>query len=312
MLASIVGIKRAAKKLKFLKNQSMKKQTFFIPLFAAVLLVATQCINKVKAPVQKAVVENPHLITHKEAVDTLMADSTKPIKPLLFKNLGASALTDVCKKHRLDSLFHSEGNWPVNGFYGDDRYRIEFLFTEVKQDEQDPTLFYIKGKNRHKKVISLFEGKMKLIQLRSFTDPNIDVEEVGEMGLNENYAAEGIFELNETDKTSPYSGFFKGTVKMEFSLQDDGVASLWYYSQGLPSGGAGYRFDGNWASFTKPDVLKPVLWAADIFRIGNDILKDFSVGERDVEINEAYRNLGWDNFWENDEWWTETKTKEKM
>ena len=290
----------------------MKKQLVFIPLLAAIALVATQCINKVKAPVQKATVENPHLITHKEAVDTLLADSTKPLKPLIYKTLDAFALADLCKKHRLDSLFCSEGNWPVNGFYGADRYRIEFLFTEMKQDEQDPTLFYIKGKNRHKKVITLFEGKMKLNQLRTFKDPNLDVEEVGNMHVQENYAAEGLFELNEMDKTNPYSGFFKGSVKMEFSINDDGQANLWYYSTGLPSGGAGYRFDGNWTSYTKPDMVQPVIWAADIFRIGNDILKDFSVGERDVEINEAYRNLGWDNFWENDEWWTEVKTKEKM
>jgi hypothetical protein len=290
----------------------MKKQFLFIPLLAAVVFVATQCINKVKAPVQKAVVENPHLITHKEAVDTLLADSTKPLKPLIFKSLAANDLVDMCKKHRLDSLFASEGNWPVNGFFGEDRYRIEFLFTEVKQDENDPTLYYIKGKNRHKKVISLFEGKMKLNQLRSFIDPNLNTEEVDAMGVRENYTAQGLFELNETDKTSPYSGAFKGNMKMEFSLQDDGVANLWYYSTGLPSGGAGYRFDGNWASYTDPTKVKPIIWAADIFRIGNDILKDFSVGERDVEINETYRNLGWDNFWENDEWWTDAKKKEKM
>lgn len=282
----------------------MKKQLVFIPLLAAIILGATQCVNKIKAPIQKATVENPHLITHKEAVDTLLADSAAPLKPLIFKTLDAFALVDVCKKHHLDSLFYSEGQWPVNGFYGEDRYRIEFLFTEVKQDEQDPTLYYIKGKNRHKKVISLFEGKMKLTQLRSFKDPNMDAEEVSEMGIKDRYAVEGLFELQETDKANPYSGVFKGTMKMEFSLAEDGVAGLWYYSNQLPSGGAGYRFDGNWTSYTQPNMVKPVIWAADIFRIGNDILKDFSVGERDVEINESYRKLGWDNFWENDEWWT--------
>jgi hypothetical protein len=285
----------------------MKKNLLFVPLLAAVVFLTTQCVNKVKAPIQKAVVENPHLITHKEAVDTLLADSTKPLKPLEFKTLDAFALADMCKKYALDSLFVSEGNWPVNGFYGNDRYRIEFLFTEVKQDENDPTLYYIKGKNRHKKVITLFEGKMKFNQLRTFKDPNIDLEEVGEMGVRENYAVEGIFELDEMDKTSPYSGAFKGSVKMEFSINDDKQANLWFYSNGLPSGGAGYRFDGNWTSYTKPDQVQPVIWAADIFRIGNDILKDFSIGERDVEINEAYRPLGWDNFWENEEWWNETK-----
>ena len=35
------------------------------------------------------------------------------------------------------------------------------------------------------------------------------------------------------------------------------------------------------------------------------------MGEREVEINKEYRHLGWDNFWENDEWWVDAKDKQK-
>jgi hypothetical protein len=41
----------------------------------------------------------------------------------------------------------------------------------------------------------------------------------------------------------------------------------------------------------------------------NDILADFSYGERDIQINEKYVHLGWDNYWEQDEWWVDEKTK---
>jgi len=53
-------------------------------------------------------------------------------------------------------------------------------------------------------------------------------------------------------------------------------------------------------------TTKPVLFARDLFAIANDILSDFSYGEREVEINKKYRHLGWDNFWDGKEWWVET------
>jgi hypothetical protein len=79
----------------------------------------------------------------------------------------------------------------------------------------------------------------------------------------------------------------------------------------LPSGGGGYRMDGTWTSYVKKDLVKPVILAHDLFRFANDILKDFSYGEREVEINPKYRSLGWESFWENDEWWNEAE-KPKM
>jgi hypothetical protein len=282
----------------------MKKQLVFIPMLVAVAIFVTQCFNKGAAPTQKAVIANVEAKTHKEAADTLLTDSTKPLKPLIFKELIGKEAMAFFQKNKLDSAFVEEYNYPDNGFYGEDRYRIEFLFTEAKQDATDPSVYHIKGKNRHKKTITPFEGTVKLNKLRFFSDPNLDTAEVNSMGVAQSYATEGVFEFAEANKTSPYSGLFKGTMKMEFSLVENGHPQLWYYSSvPLPSGGSGYRFDGTWTSFTKPDQVKPVLWAADLFRIGNDILKDFSMGEREVEINKKYHNLGWDNFWENDEWW---------
>ena len=39
----------------------------------------------------------------------------------------------------------------------------------------------------------------------------------------------------------------------------------------------------------------------------NDILKDFSYGEREIEINPKYRKLGWADFWQSEEWWVSDK-----
>ncbi len=290
----------------------MKKQLVFIPFLVAVAIFVSQCFNKNAAPVQKAIVANPTaVVTHKEAVDTLLADSTAPTKPLKFKELNAQEALAFLKKNRFDSLFVAEYNYPVNGFYGNDRYRIEFIFDACTQDKTDPSVYHVKGRDRHKKEITAFEGTFKVNRLRSFEDPNLDAAEVGDMGVTKMYAAEGVFEFAE-DKKSAYGGLFKGTVKFEFSTAtEQGGISLWFYSKDLPSAGGGYRFDGTWTSYKKADMVKPVIFAADLFRFANDILKDFSMGEREVEINKQYQNLGWKDIWENEEWWNKAE-KPKM
>ena len=285
------------------------KKIIFVPLFAAMFVVfLTQCANnKTKAPIQKAAV-TAGLITHKEAVDSLMADSTAEHKALIIKQLDANAALAVLKNVSLDSLFIN--SYPDNGFYGEDRYRIEFMFSDAKRDATDPSVYHLKGKNRHKKTITNFEGTIKIMDLKSFRDPNIDTAEWKQMGYKNLYAAKGVFELKE-DVLLKTSGLFKGTIQMEFVERLADKPDLWFYSVGMYAtdgrGTAGYRFDGTWTSFAKPDLVKPVIWARDLFSFANDILKDFSMGERDVEINEKYRNLGWVDFWENEEWWNESK-----
>ena len=281
----------------------MKKNLLLMPIMMAAIIVMSQCFNKTKAPIQKASA-SAGLITHKEAVDSLLADSTAPLKPLIFKLLDNNAKQAVLRNIPLDSLFIND--YPDNGFYGADRYRIEFVFTEAKRDEQDPSVYHIKGKNRHKKVITNFEGTIRITELKSFVDPNLDSTYWAESQVKNLYAAKGLFEFKE-DTSLATSGLFKGTIQTEFADYKEDKPQLWFYSAGMYGtdgrGTAGYRLDGTWTSFKKADMIKPVIWARDLFSFSNDILKDFAMGERDVEINEKYRDLGWADFWENDEWW---------
>jgi hypothetical protein len=286
------------------------KNLIFIPtLLAAIVLLTTQCFNKqaVKAPKSAAAIQMT--LTHKEAADTLRADSTAPLKSLNYKVLNSQQALAVLTANNLDTLFLS--GYPRNGFYGEDRYRIEYLFESAKRDDKDPTVIHVTGRNRYKKTITPFAGTIKITQLSEFTDPNLDTAEVNGMHVRTMYAAQGEFELKEA-AVGNTSGVFKGKLKMEFNTRtDEYPIDFWFYSQQLPSGGGGYRMDGTWTSYSNPSLVKPVILAYDLFRFANDILKDFSIGEREVEINEKYRSLGWDSYWENDEWWNEAE-KPKM
>ena len=272
------------------------------------LFMLSQCFNKTQKAAEKK--SENRLITHKEAVDTMRADSNAALQNLVIKPLKGYKSYEFCKNNDISVLFVNQ--YPKDGFFGEDHYRIEFVISEVKRDSVNLNIYHVKGKNRHKKVITPFEGEIQLIDIASFIDPNVDTAMYRDMNISNLYMASGKFEFRE-DPKSKYSGVFRGDLKTEFASHEPkekgGVRDFtsWYYSEKLPSGGGGYRFEGNWTSNFEQGVVKPVIWADDFFRFANEILKDFSYGERDVEINPKYRNLGWETLWENEEWWNDAK-----
>lgn len=281
---------------------------------SAICLVWAACVNQSKPEkIAIAKVEPVRLQTHAEAADTLLADSTMPRKPLKFRQLQWQELNKFLSSHDLAPML--QNNYPDNGFYGENRYRIEFVFTKVVKSSTDPTIYFVEGKNRHKKVVTPFKGTMRIAQVRSFIDPNIDEAETEEIGFGDKFAVAGTFEFPEDSAQLATSGLFKGNFKLDFAElkgNPEFTQDLWFFSNDAPANGSGYRFDGTWTSFVKKDMVKPVIWSRDIFRFANDILKDFSYGERDIEINQAYRELGWDNYWDAEEWWTDNYVKQSQ
>ena len=241
--------------------------------------------------------------THKEAIDTLLADTSAPVKPLIIQPLDKAAAKTLLAGLDLKTLLVKE--WPDNGFYGNDNYRIEFIFNEADKTVNDPTVYAIKGKNRFKKTVSNWAGLIEITDLAEFRDPNLDSLDLANMDIGKAYTATGKFRFNE-DSTLNTSGVFAGTFKLDFCITKTGELQAWYYSFGSPTKGAGYIFEGNWTSYKLKMAPKPVLFARDLFMIANNILTDFSYGEREVEINPKYRHLGWENFWDGEEWWAST------
>ncbi len=242
------------------------------------------------------------LRTHKEAIDTLRNNSNAAAVPV---EMTPQKDDEVFTSNDLANLWLGDPEYSetalMNGFYGTDRYRIEMYFASVTKDSKRPNVYLVKGKSRFKKNITPFSGEIVLNEVQTLRDPNIKDEELKEMNVANMYATKGTFEFRE-DSTYSGSGVFKGTLAMDFAINTDKTNRLWYFSNTDDAKGAGFLFDGEWTSY-KSGKSKPIIWARDIFMIGNDILDEFSIGERDVQVNPKYRKLGWDNFWENDEWW---------
>ncbi|WP_421797977.1 hypothetical protein [Haliscomenobacter sp.] len=285
-------------------KKHLSQLTFFAAAFVLCLFGLMQCTQKAAQQTVKETEPTP-LVTHAEGADTLRDESIteNEVKPIKLKWLNSAGMHGLLDTLDLSDIVASH-DWAELGFYGEDRYKIEFYFSKVTKDEKDPFLYHVVGKNRHKKVISEFKGTFRIDSLAQVTDPNLDTEEVGDMGVQRIYSANGKFTLAE-DSLKKYSGRFTGKMQMDFGAYDKAPIELWYFSE-TPNKGSGIRYDGTWTSY-KTGKSKPVIWSKDLFRFANDILEEFSIGERDVEINEKYRKLGWDNFWENEEWWAESK-----
>ncbi len=276
----------------------MKTKLFLIATIA-VIITQLSCADKKKMVLQ----------THKEAVDTLSSGSKDTI--VKFAAIDIHKLLDTTDLSKLICNYDSLGAFDnrFDGFFGEDNYRIQFYFSTVKRDSANHLVYHIKGKTNFKNNIAPFSGTIVLEKAMKFIDPKINKEEWSyDNGdsLTGTYSLVGKLQLEE-DKTLGHAGVFNGDFRMEYSNMSKSTPSLWFYSPSIGSKGAGFASAGNWQLYGKT-MVKPFVFGKDFFMFANDILADFSYGERDIEINKKYLHLGWDNYWEQDEWWVDSKT----
>lgn len=254
------------------------------------------------------------IFTHKELkmAAASVGALNKP-KPIESQKLSEDEIRTLFLKHDIKPFFYQadeEIYSTLNGFFGPDHYRIEFVFLGIEQDKTMKNKFYLTGKNRHKKQITDFEGSFIIDSVFSIKDPNVKDEnfesEYGYFsGLKEKYSCVGKFTLSE-DSSQQFSGKFEGRMALDFGINEDKKPEIWYYSNKTPARSSGFLFDGTWVNYDG-GKSKSTLFSKDIFMFANDILKDFSYGEREIEINPKYRKLGWADFWQSEEWWVSDK-----
>jgi len=260
-------------------------------------------------------------MTHKEAADTLrivkidsVSKDTIPLVPIRYGYIPAEDAAKILREARLQHLIISnpadDAMSIYNGFYGADHYRIEFFIHTATADSSNPFVIMVTGKSRYKKNVTPFTGHIMIDSAFSFKDFNYDYSdflEYADSGVayeGDTFAAtihlKGSFEFTE-DSSFKSSGLFKGKFFADLNKFKDEGYRLWYNTKN-ETRRAGILMDGTWANYSTHEE-KPVIAARDIFMFANDILENFSYGEREIEINEKYRAIGWDDYWENEEWW---------
>lgn len=256
-----------------------------------------------------------NLQTHKEAVDTLRVANVSDTL-VKFTYLENPTILDSIDLSNLmvykDDLGGYANNF--NGFFGTDNYRIEIYWEDAYKDSSDSKLYHVSGKTRFKKNIAKFTGEIRIDSVFEFVDPRINLAEFGyeeaDKQTLKTYEIRGKLSMKE-DPGNSHAGQFTGNFYMDFSHAASGLVDTWYFSPDTPANGSGFISSGFWNLYGNP-TQKPYVFGKDFFMFANDILEDFSYGERDVEINQKYLHLGWDAWWENDEWWVENKNEPMM
>ncbi|WP_201980249.1 hypothetical protein [Hymenobacter rubidus] len=200
-----------------------------------------------------------------------------------------------------------------NGFFGSNHYRIEMVLTEVRRDSVQPTVYYLRGKDRYQGVITPFAGTVTITHL--FSQPRYSAQQIAEVKAEfgeelrneaDMYSALGDFELRE-DKTRRGNGIFRGRLAIDWALQKDGSVELSMRNGQAASQGGEIKYEGRWTS-AATHRTRPVVWVENLVSYveSQHVLDEFNIGEREVVINPKYAHLGWNTYWENDEWWADS------
>jgi hypothetical protein len=271
---------------------------------------------------QKANTEKRKYVTHREAIDSLQVanffsieDSSAALDTTLhgiaYTTLNDDTADAVLRNADWKNFFLStESPSDYFGFFGEDRYKIEMWIGEFVVGDDNPRYAELSGKFKHKNFITNWTGKIEIDSVISFVDSSVRYSGlVGDAETNaQSYQAVGHFVLSET-KGKKFSGVFSGHVVFDFYTNED-IKNLWYFSNDKTHYG-GFLFDGAWTSYSDT-TPKPFLLSADFMTFGNQILDNFSYGERDATINPKYKNLGWEEYWTGEEWWVEETSQNQQ
>ncbi|MGI4875069.1 MAG: hypothetical protein ACRYFX_28275 [Janthinobacterium lividum] len=207
----------------------------------------------------------------------------------------------------------------LEGFFGPDHYRFTLVLLQARRDARQPDVYAVQGKYRFHKMVQPFAGTLTIRRVRAIEAPNApDMSELlrprelaalrrkhpgKDPGPPPCYQLVAQLQLTETGLGPP--GTLEGEAWLACYLAPH-RASGYVMAAGDISPGwnsslmlRGTHRNGATAqtnSFTVAD---------NVFIIAPAIYRDFVQGERTPEMNPKYNKLGWDTYWENDEWWAE-------
>ncbi|MBH8567508.1 hypothetical protein KB206_01325 [Microvirga sp. STS02] len=259
--------------------------------------------------------------TQPELVGEKAAPAETPL-PALFT--AADTLTqpmrDLLQTQDLSGLWHNndgiDRDKPVfEGFFGPDHYHFAMAFTEVTRDPTNPAVYHVAGKCRYRKNIRPFGGTLTVRRIADLAYPgflqakSIQEERAADSVSGRTYTAHGQLQLREEQKEN--SGVFEGEIMLDFYTvpgQRPNFVTV-YDHEGienrLPTRGSGLLLRGNRRNVTTGQV-KSFTVAPWVATVAPDVFKDFMLDERMGEINPKYAKLGWNEYWNNDEWWADS------
>ena len=207
-----------------------------------------------------------------------------------------------------------DGQSVHNGFFDRSRQRLEVVFLSVQRDANNPNLYQVTGKDRRYRKVEDFKGTVLFASVQLGARRRLSAPETSRQQHQEGSGemavpglATGTFELRETVRPGDHdAGTFRGKVAIDFLVLANQRPVLNYRSTSALTRQAGFQFEGIWTGATAKHTW-PILFQNGSSVIGRALMPDFEVGDRGGEVNPRYARVGWDTYWENEEWWAEKK-----
>jgi len=211
----------------------------------------------------------------------------------------------------------------LEGFFGPDHYRFEVVFTQVRRDNKQPEVYHVEGKTHYRKNVRPFSGTLIIRQLADLNAswdyddfvpaqtellPPDTVEARYERARQQSHPYTARAELQLKEALTPDSGIFMGEAILNFFVTD--THRIGYVVEPVlnpqhPAGGAAILLRGSRLNQSTRQIKQFVV-ASDKFAAAPDIYQDFGVGERSHQVSPKYAHLGWNEEWQNEEWWTDS------
>ncbi|MBF9239397.1 hypothetical protein I2I05_18535 [Hymenobacter sp. BT683] len=279
-------------------------------------LVAAACHEK--APVAQAASVSQVAVEAQGAAST-SAQLAQPPLPSLFKvsDTLTAPMQSLLSRCNLAGLLQGDiknrqTNPALEGFFGPDHYRFALIFNDVQLDEQNPAVYHVRGKCHYRKNVRNFTGTLTIQQVQDLPRGGFFIAGAGsdlpDTAAAQTYTARARLQLVE--ENSDNSGVFEGEAVLDFytladSNKTDYVTGVLGIDESMPARGSGLLLRGNRLNRSTKQVKKFVV-STDFFAAAPDVYTDFGIGDRGGQINPKYAKLGWDEAWENDEWWADS------
>ncbi|WP_201980247.1 hypothetical protein [Hymenobacter rubidus] len=233
---------------------------------------------------------------------------TAPVTPLaapgaVLSNASRNTLLAQANLGRLWQHQAQSGTEDVlNGCFGYDGQRLEFVFTSVQADAKNPGRYLVGGKFRCYGDVTPFRGSIEVQQVQRLP-AEVKVYDNNGISPVPTYCATGSFALQATNSHG-LGGQFSGRLALDFQVGPSKRAYLVENTTNPATRNGGLLFEGVWREQAAATTTVPALWKQGI-AVTQQVLSRFEIGGRNVEINPKYTRVGWNNFWKNDEWWVE-------
>ena len=189
----------------------------------------------------------------------------------------------------------------LNGCFGYDGRRLEFVFLSVQPDAHSPGRYLVAGKFRCYGDVTPFRGSIEVQQVQRLP-AEAEAYNTYAPSTAPTYCATGSFALHSTN-CHGLGGQFSGRIALDFQVSPSQRAVLIENTTNPVTRRGGLLFEGAWREDAAGAAV-PAVWKQGV-AVTHQVLSRFQIGERDVVINPKYARVGWNSFWKNDEWWTE-------